>query len=137
MSLDSARDLMQTSVANQQAARHPLNHAEPLGHEQIRNAAKCKELAEQDWRGRIGYTILRALEIAHISKLEMSHAMGYADGDQSTIARWIRATERPLFDRLFAAREGLGERFYDAWVVACAEQNPRLEVTTTIRVKRA
>jgi len=91
--------------------------------------ADRKPLAEREWRRQIGQTIERALALAELTKQEISHAMGYSD--QSAISRWIAGTERPLLDKLFAV-----DRFYDAWVIACAEKNPRLEVITEIRVRR-
>lgn len=89
-----------------------------------------KPLAACDWRRHIGQTIDRALTLANITKQEMSHAMGYQD--QSALSRWISGVERPLLDKLFAI-----DKFYDAWVIACAEANPRVEVTTQISIKVA
>jgi hypothetical protein len=83
-----------------------------------------------DWRRRIGQTIERALELAHLTKQGVSFAMGYQD--QGSLSRWMSGVERPHFDKLFAV-----DRFYDAWVIACAESNPRLDVETTIRVRSA
>lgn len=88
-----------------------------------------KPLAAIDWRRRIGKTIERALTLARLTKQEMSHAMGYRD--QSALSRWISSVERPQFDKLFAV-----DRFYDAWLIACAEANPRIEVSTEIKIRR-
>lgn len=88
-----------------------------------------KRLAEQEWRRHIGKTIERALALAHLTKQEISYAMAYED--QSAISRWISGVERPLFDKLFAV-----DGFYDAWILACAEGNPRIEVETTMRLRR-
>jgi hypothetical protein len=90
-----------------------------------------KPLAETEWRHRIGGLIERALELAHLTKQDVSFAMGYPAGDQSAISRWIAAVERPQFDKLFAV-----DRFYDAWVIASAEANPRVEVVTQIQIRR-
>jgi hypothetical protein len=95
----------------------------------ITSEAVGKPLAGRDWRRHIGQTIERALELAHLTKQGVSGAMGYQD--QGSLSRWISAVERPHFDKLFAV-----DRFYDAWVIACAESNPRLEVDTLIRVRR-
>jgi hypothetical protein len=82
-----------------------------------------------DWRRDIGQIIARALALANLTKQEVSFAMGYAD--QSALSRWISAVERPHLDKLFAI-----ERFYDAWLLACAERNPRIEMETVIRLRR-
>lgn len=89
--------------------------------------AECKPVA-LDWRRHIGGTIDRALTLARLSKQELSFAMGYPD--QSALSRWISGVERPLLDKLFAV-----DRFYDAWIIACAEGNPRIAVTTAITVR--
>lgn len=93
--------------------------------------ADRKPLAEteDEWRRRIGRTIERAIELAGTTKQHLSDDMGYTD--QSAVSRWISAAERPLFDKLFAV-----DGFYDAWVIACAEGNPRVQVETIIRVPR-
>lgn len=88
-----------------------------------------KPLAEPDWRRHVGRLIERALALAPLTKQDISHAMGYQD--QSAVSRWISGVERPLLDKLFAV-----DRFYDAWVIACAEANPRIEVTTAITIRR-
>lgn len=91
--------------------------------------ADRKPLADADWRRHIGRTIDRALEIAGVTKQCMSAEMGYRD--QGSLSRWIAGVERPHFDKLFAV-----DRFYDAWIIACAETNPRVEVETLVRIKK-
>ena len=91
--------------------------------------ADCKRLAEAEWRRRIGKTIERSLELSGLSKQELSYAMKYQD--QSALSRRITGVERPLFDKLFAV-----DSFYDAWVIATAEGNPRMEVRTVIEIRR-
>lgn len=113
--------------------RDPLENRQRKSFDALRPQmakAECKPVAESDWRRHIGQTIDRALTLAGVTKQEMSHAMGYQD--QSALSRWISGVERPLLDKLFAV-----DRFYDAWVIACAEANPRIEVTTQILVKSA
>lgn len=88
-----------------------------------------KPLAEGDARRRIGHLIDRALILAQLTKQELSHAMGYRD--QSALSRWISGVERPLLDKLLAV-----DRFYDGWVIACAEANPRIEVTTVVTIRK-
>jgi hypothetical protein len=101
---------------------------------ELRPQAKAdrKPLAEAEWRRQIGRLIERALELAHLTKQDISAAMGYEPPDQSAISRWIAGVERPQFDKLFAV-----DRFYDAWVIASAEANPRVEVETVVRVRRS
>jgi hypothetical protein len=88
-----------------------------------------KRLAEHEGRRRVGTLIDRALALARMTKQELSYAMGYQD--QSAVSRWISGVERPLLDKLFAV-----DRFYDGWVIACAEANPRIAVTTTITIQQ-
>lgn len=114
---------MPRTVAERLSSVHPKMLAAP-------SEGDRKPLAESDWRRHIGRTIERALELAHLTKQGISDDMGYSD--QSAISRWMSATERPHFDKLFAV-----DGFYDAWVIACAEANPRIEVETTIRLKRS
>lgn len=117
---------MSHTVAERLVSVHPKSVAAHLHGEANPDR---NPLAEQDWRERIGRTIERALLLAELTKQELSYAMGYAD--QSALSRWIAGVERPLFDKLFAV-----DRFYDSWVIALAERNPRLEVVTEIRVRR-
>ena len=114
------------SVSDRLTTVHPKMLAADL-----RGGAKAdrKPLAAINWRREIGRTIERALTLGRLTKQEMSHAMGYQD--QSAISRWIAGVERPLLDKLFAV-----DAFYDAWVIACAEGNPRIEVTTAITIRR-
>lgn len=91
--------------------------------------AECKRLAEAEWRTQIGKSIERSLALSGLTKQELSYAMGYQD--QSALSRWIAGVERPLFDKLFAV-----DLFYDAWVIAAAEGNPRVEVKTVIEIRR-
>jgi hypothetical protein len=113
---------MADSITDRLADVHPKMLA-------ARSEPDRKPLAAQEWRRRVGITIDRALTLARLSKQEVSHAMGYRD--QSAVSRWISGVERPLLDKLFAV-----DRFYDAWVIACAEGNPRVEVTTAITIRR-
>jgi hypothetical protein len=114
---------MDPKVAERLADVHPKCIAASLKPRDV----DSKPLA--DWRRHIGQTIERALEIAHLTKQDVSGAMGYAD--QSALSRWISAVERPHFDKLFSV-----DRFYDAWVIACAEANPRIAVETVVRIAR-
>lgn len=116
---------MNTTVANRLDDVHPKMLAvRPRSSETDR-----KPLAEQEWRRQIGRMIERALVLSAMTAQELSYQMGYAD--QSALSRWIAAVERPQFDKLFAV-----DRFYDAWVIASAEHNPRLEVETVVRIRR-
>ncbi len=89
-----------------------------------------KPLAEQAWREQIGRAIDRALTLARLTKQEASYAMGYAD--QSALSRWIAATERPLFDKLFAV-----EPLRASLVVALSElAGEAVEISTTVTIRR-
>jgi hypothetical protein len=113
---------MDKTVAERLADVHPKMLA-------ARDEGDRKPLAERDWRRLVGQTIERALTLAHLTKQEVSYAMGYSD--QSAVSRWIAGVERPLFDKLFAV-----DRFYDAWVIAAAEANPRADVQTVVTIRR-
>lgn len=126
---------MPRSVAERMASVHPKMLAVSDERLQSRSETHPKRLGEQEWRERIGRTIDRALRLAEVTKQEMSHAMGYGN-DQSSISKWITGKERPQFDKLFGADGDIGDRFYVAWVIACAEKHPSLDVTTEIRAKR-
>jgi hypothetical protein len=117
---------MGTTLAKRLSDVHPKPVAATLRSD---TNVERKPFAEADWRTHIGQTIERALALAQITKQEISFAMGYQD--QSAVSRWISGVERPLLDKLFAV-----DRFYDAWVIACAETNPRIEVTTQITIRR-
>lgn len=116
---------MSPTIPDRMAAVHPNMIAARLRSD---TKADRNPLAATDWRRQIGLTIERALTLAAISKQEISHAMGYQD--QSAISRWIAGVERPLLDKLLAV-----DGFYDGWVIACAEANPRIEVTTVVTIR--
>jgi len=78
----------------------------------------------------VGRTVERALEILGMTKQAAAYAMGYAD--PGPVSRWCAATERPLFDKLFAI-----DRFEECWIVALAEKNPAMEVETVVKFRRA
>ena len=116
---------MASSVDPRLAAVHPKMVAVGFA----RRASDRKPLAPDDWKRQIGQTIDRALVLARLSKQAVSYAMGYAD--QSAVSRWIAGTERPLFDKLFAVAG-----FYEAWLIACADVTPSVDVETTIVVRK-
>lgn len=87
-----------------------------------------KQLAEGR-RARIARAVERALEIAGVTKQQAAFAMGYTD--QGPVSRWCSGVERPLFDKLFGV-----PGFEDAYLVALAERNPRVELETTVRIRR-
>lgn len=92
-----------------------------------RGEADRKKLA--DLRPVVGRLVERALELAGLSKQETAFAMGYSDA--GTISRWCSGVERPLFDKLFTV-----PGFQDAYVLALAEGNPRMEVETIVKIRR-
>lgn len=111
---------MPKSVAAQLESVHPQMLRVGIEHDR-------KKLA--DLRSFIGARVERALALAGVSKQDAAFRMGYAD--QGAVSRWCSGLERPLFDKLF-----LIDGFPDAWIVALAEQNSRMEVVTEIRVRR-
>lgn len=86
-----------------------------------------KKLA--DLRPTIGRLVARALELAGISKQDAAYRMKYSDA--GTVSRWCSGTERPAFDKLFTI-----EGFEIAYVLAIAERNAQIEVTTAITIRR-
>ncbi len=117
---------MSTKVAERLAVVHPKMLAASLN----RGETDRKPLAEQAWREQIGRAIDRALTLARLTKQEASYAMGYAD--QSALSRWIAATERPLFDKLFAV-----EPLRASLVVALSElAGEAVEISTTVTIRR-
>jgi len=48
----------------------------------------------------------------------------------SVLSRLVSAVERPQFDKLLSV-----EAFYDAWMLVCAEHNPRVVVETVVRAR--
>lgn len=86
-----------------------------------------KKLA--DLRPEVGRTVERAIELLGITKQDAAHEMGYAD--QGVVSRWCSATERPLFDKLFAIHG-----FRSAWIIALAERDDSIECETVVRVSR-
>lgn len=81
-------------------------------------------------RKKVAERVERALELAGISKQDAAFRMGYSD--PATVSRWCSATERPHFDKLFTI-----DGFEDAWILALAERNPRMEVVTQIVMRRS
>lgn len=96
---------------------------------ELRSEAKTdrKELA--DLRPVIGSLVDRALVLAGISKQEAAYRMHYAN--QGTVSRWCSGLERPAFDKLFTLAG-----FKTAYVLAIAEGDSQIEVTTAITIKR-
>jgi hypothetical protein len=86
-----------------------------------------KEVA--DLRQVIARLVGRAFELMGITKQDAAYRMGYQD--PGTVSRWCSATERPLFDKLFSL-----DGFEVAYVLAIAERHSRMDVQTTITVKR-
>lgn len=93
----------------------------------MRGEALRKKIAEPTIA--LGPAIERALELAHLTRQEASHAMGYRD--PSALSRWISGAERPQFERLFAV-----PRLKCALVIALAELAEGIEITTQITIRR-
>lgn len=84
---------------------------------------------ERPWREQIGHAIERALHLAELTQKEGWVLIGHHDGAQ--LNRWIKGTERPQFDVLFAAtklRQPLAQ--------ALAEM-AGAEVEVTVRMRRS
>lgn len=77
----------------------------------------------------VGRRVERTFELLGITKQDAAFRMGYSDS--GVVSRWCSAMERPLFDKLETI-----DGFEDAYTIALAEQNPRMEVTTQILVRR-
>jgi len=82
-----------------------------------------------DLRPLIGQLIERALTLAGISKQDAAWRMNYSDA--ATVSRWCSGTERPAFDKLFTI-----DGFKAAYMLALAEQDPQIETTTVITIRR-
>jgi hypothetical protein len=111
---------MATTVAERLAGVHPQML-------RVEHEGDRKKLA--DLRPVIGQLVERAFALMGISKQDAAFRMGYRD--PGTVSRWCTAVERPLFDKLF----GL-DGFDVAYVLAIAERNARIEVTTAITIRR-
>ena len=96
---------------------------------QVRSEAKPDRKKLADLRPVIGKLVERALELMGLSKQEAAYRLQYSDA--GTISRWCSATERPLFDKLFTM-----DGFDIAYVLAIAERNQQIEVTTAITIRR-
>lgn len=80
-------------------------------------------------RKKVAAIVARAFALLGITQQEAAFAMGYRD--QGTVSRWVSAVERPQFDKLLAI-----DGFEDAWLLALAERNTRVDVSTQITVRR-
>jgi hypothetical protein len=97
----------------------------------LRAEAKAdrKELA--DLRPVIGRLVERAFELMspRLTKQDAAFLMRY--DDSGTVSRWCAGKERPLFDKLFTIAG-----FESAYLLALAERNPAIDVTTTITIRK-
>jgi hypothetical protein len=86
-----------------------------------------------DLRPVIGRLVERAFEVMspRLTKQDAAYRMGYRDA--GTVSRWCAGTERPSFDKLFAIA-GFSRALLLA--MAEAEQDPAIDVTTTITLRR-
>lgn len=97
----------------------------------LRAGAKGDPQNLADLRPVIGQLVERAFELMspRLTKQDAAYRMAYRDA--GTVSRWCAGTERPSFDKLFTI-----EGFRIAYVLAMAEQDPAIEVTTTITLRR-
>ncbi len=111
---------MSATVPDRLAGVHPkMLRAQSEGHR--------KDLA--DLRLVIGILVARTFELMGITKQDAAYRMQYRDA--GTISRWCSGTERPLFDKLFTI-----DGFEVAYVLAIAERNQQIEVTTVVTIRR-
>jgi hypothetical protein len=89
-----------------------------------------KPLVIDQWKREIGQAIERALNLANLTKQDVSFEMGYGT-NQAPISNWISGKETPQFAKLFAV-----EQLRDSLIVALAGLSKTVEVETTIRVRR-
>lgn len=87
---------MDSSVTNAAANGHRLS-IETVQPQMAK--AHLKKLEMEQFRQQIGKAIGRAIAAAGLSQKEVA---GRIDCDAAQLARWIAATERPQFDRLFS-----------------------------------
>jgi hypothetical protein len=80
-------------------------------------------------RKKIGLLVERAIELLHLTKQDVAFRLHYSDA--GVISRWCTAVERPLFDKLWSL-----DGFDGALVLAIAEGNPRIEVSTIVTIRR-
>lgn len=92
-------------------------------------------VASDSDRKKIAERVERTLELLGVSKQDAAFRMGYTD--PGTVSRWCSGVERPHFDKLFVLINDDGLTFEDAWVIATAEKNPRMEVVTQIVMRRS
>lgn len=109
-----------STITDRLAGLHPqMLRAESEGHR--------KKLA--DLRPVIGLLVARAFQLMGITKQDAAYRMAY--DDPGTVSRWCSGKERPLFDKLFTI-----DGFEIAYVLAIAERNASIEVTTAITIRR-
>jgi hypothetical protein len=89
-----------------------------------------KPLVLEQGRREIGRAIERALQLAAMTKQDVSFAMGYGT-NQAPISNWISGKETPQFAKLFSV-----EPLRAPLVIALAELAHDIEVSTTIVVRR-
>jgi hypothetical protein len=115
---------MDRTVADRLAGVHPQMIAARL-----RPEAKADRQKLADLRPVIGRLVARALELMGLTQQAAAFTLGYRD--QGPVSRWCRGVERPQFDKLFTL-----DGFRIAYVRAIAEEDPAIDVTTTITIRR-
>lgn len=116
---------MPSSVTASGDARHH-NRFENLAAQMAKAALKN---LEKPWREQIGAAIERALKLAGLTQKEGWALLGHNDGAQ--LNRWIKGTERPQLDTLFAV-----EMLRQPLAQALAEI-AGAEVEVTVRMRRS
>lgn len=91
-------------------------------------ANDCKPFAEE-WKGLLCGAVERALDLAKMTKQDVSHAMEYPD--QSAISKWISGVEPIQWHKLMAVDQ------LRPWIpVALAELASDVHVQIVLNVRR-
>jgi hypothetical protein len=117
---------MAPTIPDRLADVHPL-----MLRAELRTEAKAERKELADLRPAIGQLVERAFELMspRLTKQDAAYRMRY--DDPGTVSRWCAGKERPCFDKLFAI-----PGFKVAYVLAMAEQDPAIDVTTTITIRK-
>ena len=89
-----------------------------------------KDLSEVEALRDFGRILDRALVLARLTKQEATYLLGYANPGQ--ISKWTTGQEATPLHRLFARLPG----FKTAYMIALGEDDPAVQVVTTVTVPR-
>lgn len=109
-----------STVADRVADVHP---------QMLRGDSEGERKKLADLRPTIGQLVARAFQLMGVSKQDAAWRMHY--DDPGTVSRWCSGTERPAFDKLFTIAG-----FRAAYILAMAEDDPQIDATTVITIRR-